>query len=107
MDVLIALGARPVPDRDPGGGCEGLSFETQCHHETGGDLPPLLVDEGSIPGRERQRDMPDVAPGRVFSVRVVGGIERCPEVGNLFGDLQGDVLEIGRASCRERVSRCV
>ena len=29
--------------------------------------------------------MPDVSPGRVFSVGVVGGIERCPEVGNLFG----------------------
>ena len=34
MDVLIALCARPVPDRDPGGGGEGLAFETQRHHET-------------------------------------------------------------------------
>ena len=50
MDVLIALCTHPVPDRDPGGGRQGLSFETQRHHETGGDLSPLLVDEGSIPG---------------------------------------------------------
>jgi hypothetical protein len=51
MDVLIALGTRPVHDRDPGGGGEGLSFETQRHYETRGDLSPLLVDEGSIPER--------------------------------------------------------
>jgi hypothetical protein len=49
MDVLIALCARPVTDGDPGGGRQGLAFETQRHHETLGDLSPLLVNEGSIP----------------------------------------------------------
>ena len=33
VEVLIALCARPVPDRHPGGGLQALPFETQRRHD--------------------------------------------------------------------------
>jgi len=72
-----------MPNRHPGGGLQALAFEAHRRHDAVGDLSPLVVGEEPIPGWQRQRDVPDVPAGRVLAVGIVGGIERCPEVGNL------------------------
>ena len=75
----------PCPIATQAAGCVPLPSKPN-DAMTPGYLCPLLIDEQAIPGGKRQREMLDVAPGRIRAVGVVGRIEGRSEIGDLLGD---------------------
>ncbi len=85
MDVLVALGAHPVPDRHPGRRLRSFSLEPQRFHDHLAYLCPLLVAERAIPGGKRQRKVVEMPAHRIRAVGVVGLIEGRSEISDLLG----------------------